>query len=482
MFWFRRKPAVACFTGVRLNDRVQLDVAGRSYLTRVEDVQNTELHVAAPLDKGWQDALSQHERAVLNVFSDSGFRRFATTVTSLTPGRVPLVVLAHVKDLGALDRRRYDRIAAAAPVKYRMKVEKGDAMPWRSAVTGDVSGSGLRLVCDGSPHLAINDYVDLQLSLAHDEEPVKAVAQLAWITGGSQNEPRHSFGVHFVVIHHADRMRVVDYVKSRRMLLKSWRRRDGRAPTDLTLRYRLIRGSDIGDWRRATTSDVSASGLRVVDESVGACKAGDLIDVELALPGQDTAVTARGKIAWKSAAQQTGHPAMGLHFEAISDDDRVRITEYVRWKLNSFQREHNRLPVKDRLILSMEHRRRHERAPTGLPVRYRLSADSKKDWHSATTSDVSASGLRIINEHIGACKAGDLIEVELALPGHESLLTTAGRIAWTTSRSDRQGYPAMGVHFDYISAADRACLTEFVRKKLESFQPEHNRLRDGTKQ
>jgi c-di-GMP-binding flagellar brake protein YcgR len=343
MLSLRRKPEAACFTGVRPNDRVQLDVAGRSYLTRVEDVLGRELHVATPLDEDWLETSSQHDRAVLNVFSELGFRRFAARIAGFTPGRVPLVVLAHAKYLGSLDRRCYDRVAAQLPVKYRAKVEKGDAAPWRPAATSDVSGNGLRLVCSGAAYAAANEYVDVQLYLAQTDNPVEAVAQLAWMTGASKNEQQPSFGLHFVVIHHADRARIVDYVKGRRALIKSWRRRDGRAPTDMPVKYRVISGSRIGDWHGATTSDVSASGLRIVEERGGACKSGDRVDVELTLPGDDKSVRAAGKVAWKAGPQQKGDPSMGVHFEDISIDDRKRIAEFVRRKLESFQQEHNRL-------------------------------------------------------------------------------------------------------------------------------------------
>ena len=343
MFLVRRKPEGPSFTGVRPNDRVQLDVAGRSYLTRVEEVHDRNLHVAAPLDGDWPETASRYERAVLNVFSDLGFRRFATTIAGAAVGRVPLVVLAHAKDLGSLDRRRYDRVAAELTVNYRMNVEKGDAMPWRSAITSDVSGSGLRLVCDGSASVADDDYVDIQIFLAQTDKPVEAVAQLAWITGASKKEKRPSFGAHFVTIHHADRGRIVDYVKGRRALIKSWRRHDGRAHTDLPVKYRVIGGGRIGDWQDATSSDVSASGLRVVQERGIACKPGDRVDVELPLPGDKRPVKAAGKVAWTAGSQKEGDASIGVHFESISEHDRSRVSDYVRKKMSSFQQEHNRL-------------------------------------------------------------------------------------------------------------------------------------------
>jgi c-di-GMP-binding flagellar brake protein YcgR len=343
MFLLKKKSEnQACFGQVSVNDRVQLDVAGRSYLTRVEDIKEKYLLVGTPLDKDWPGESLQNQLGVLNVFAASGFRRFNTRIAGFMPARIPLTMLAHVKDLGVLDRRRYDRIAAELKVRYRMKTNRGDSAPWSNATTTDVSGSGLRIACNGSPGVAANEYVDIELLVGLTENPVPAAAQVAWVASASKTDPRPSFGAHFVVIHHADRVRIVDYVKRHRAEVRSWRRKDPRAPVDMPVNYRVIKDGRAGDWQEATSTDVSASGLRMLHERA-VCKSGDRCDAQFQLPDSSRAVSAAGTISWVSPGKKGEGLSLGVQFESISPEDRKLIESFVIRKLDSFQPEHKRI-------------------------------------------------------------------------------------------------------------------------------------------
>ncbi|MDO8586204.1 MAG: flagellar brake protein [Armatimonadota bacterium] len=332
MFW-PSKRREQYFENVRVNDRVQMDIAGRSYLTRVEDVLDQEVHVAAPLEPEWTEDAQSHDRVILNVFSESGFLRFSTRITRLLNNRVPMVTLAYVKDLGSLDRRQHDRVAAEMPIRYRIKAGPDHAAPWSSATTSDVSGSGLRAVCDSLSGLRINDYLDIQLLLPSEDQPLKAVAQVVWATPMSRSERKPCFGAHFVIIQQPDQARIVRFVKNRIEWVQKLRREYDRAPAELPVRYRWQVPDGWTHWRHTMTTDVSGNDIRLVGERPGGrpgdLHVGDQVEVQLSLPDDHKPIIASGRVARLASGLKAEDPGLAMQFDSIDEQERKRIIRYV---------------------------------------------------------------------------------------------------------------------------------------------------------
>jgi hypothetical protein len=62
MLWGNRRAAepTDIFGLVRVNDRVQLDIKGRLYASRVEDIQPGEVHVAVPYEQDRMVTVTPH--------------------------------------------------------------------------------------------------------------------------------------------------------------------------------------------------------------------------------------------------------------------------------------------------------------------------------------------------------------------------------------------------------------------------------------
>lgn len=335
MFTLRRTD-IAYFTGVRMNDRVQLDMGDRSYLTRVENVLDREVHVAIPLDGDWPRVAATKERVVANVFTETGFRRFSTKISGFQESRIPMVVLSHVRELTAVDRRRYRRVPVQIPVEYRLNTDSGCEL-WSEGSTGDLSGSGLRLVSSGTAGIKINDFLDLRIQLPDSNVPIKAVGVVQWISTTPDNTGKKTFGVSLVILSRSDRSHIVNLAKTCRALTIRLRRKSERAPTNLPISYHVISSDNNDGWHSATASDLSLSGLRLVEYRTNPCPAGARVVVELMLPGHERPVSITGTVEW--AVEESGsksEPRVGLHFDIVSEADRERIRDYVHTKLELY--------------------------------------------------------------------------------------------------------------------------------------------------
>jgi c-di-GMP-binding flagellar brake protein YcgR len=336
MFTLRRND-IAYFTGVRMNDRVQLDVGGRSYLTRVENVLDKEVQVATPLDADWPQVGAVKERVVANVLTESGFRRFSTRITGFHQSRIPVVSLSHVRELSAVDRRRYRRVPVQIPLEYRLKNDE-DSEPWFRGSTGDLSGSGLRMVSTDLAGIKINDYVDLRIQLPDSDIPMKAVGVLQWMSTSPDNAGKKTFGVSLALISHADRSHILRFAKTCKTLMMRLRRKSQRATSDLPVSYRVISADNTNEWHSATASDMSLTGLRLADNCADAREVGSRVAVEVMLPGNERPVSLTGTVEWTADGScAKGEPSAGVHIDIISESDRGRIFDYVRNKLESFQ-------------------------------------------------------------------------------------------------------------------------------------------------
>lgn len=334
MGWLTKRDTL--YHGVSVNDRIQLDVGVKSYLSRVKEIKGGELRVAQPLDNTWQD-VRYHERVTVSVFAEAGFRCFSTRFRLSQGESDSIVVLDYIKDLGSLDRRQHDRVVADLPIRYRANGGPVSTEPWCTGTTSDVSTGGLRIICDSVPPKA-NGYLDCRLVVSPDEPAVQAVCQVAWAVKLSPEENKPCFGAHFAVIQQDERERVASYVRNRRAWLQEFRRQYDRAPAELPVRYRRRVGSQTDVWRYAVTSDISGSGLRITDHHAPDYQVGDTIELQMTMPGEKDTVKATAGIMWTAFKRERGEPSLGAHFDNIGPADRERVINYVQSKRAAFER------------------------------------------------------------------------------------------------------------------------------------------------
>ncbi|MDI6829057.1 MAG: flagellar brake protein, partial [Armatimonadota bacterium] len=84
MFWRKKtKDDVDIFSFVRVNDRLQLKVYGRSYLSRVEDIRGRELFVGAPVEQGETKILPPGREVRVSLFATHGLQQFSAVVVRM---------------------------------------------------------------------------------------------------------------------------------------------------------------------------------------------------------------------------------------------------------------------------------------------------------------------------------------------------------------------------------------------------------------
>ena len=121
MLW-RKKPVaqVDIFRLVRINDRIRIEIDGRTYRSRIEDISDGELHVAPPVWHGPAGSIWVGQILVLDISEDGGIHRFAGVIKGMRKSRVSLLVLADFRSLGVVQRREHVRITQRIPIQFRL--------------------------------------------------------------------------------------------------------------------------------------------------------------------------------------------------------------------------------------------------------------------------------------------------------------------------------------------------------------------------
>lgn len=315
MLFFRRpQQTTDILTLVRVNDRVQLEIKGKTYTSRIEDIRDGEIYAAAPVDQGNYKPIGLGEHVVINVFAPIGLRRFAAVVRGMQTDRIPVVVLTSFRDLGCVQRRHYVRISQKLPVRYRKDTGLDTFTPWSEAVTADISGGGLRLVTSCSDQIKVGDSLEIELYLP-EEKPIHALANVVWVSAGPSLASLYA-GVQFAEIHPADRDKIVGFVFKKETEMGDTRRASARSRQRIKVVYRETKEQSASF--EGYTFDISAEGVRIVTNDMGSCEVGDTIELELDIPGIGV-VQATGQVIWHDSSDKSkAEYHLGVKFTKIS--------------------------------------------------------------------------------------------------------------------------------------------------------------------
>jgi len=204
---------------VSIGDTVRLEIAGRWYTSRVENIRPGEIHAGAPFERGSLILLVPEQKLVLGVYVESGLRRFSAKVKAMMHDRVPIVILSEFADLGMLQRRAYERVPDELPV--RLRPEARFDVGWARGITRDIGGGGVHLVADGNAELQVGDFVEIELVLP-GEKPISGVARIVRsspVPGSRKLRVALQFGL----MDPSERSRIINYV--RRKMAEFGRRR-----------------------------------------------------------------------------------------------------------------------------------------------------------------------------------------------------------------------------------------------------------------
>ena len=188
----------------RPDERVELvtpRLPNARFLSRVRTVSTSGLSVSTPIVAGEPMRFSRGERLALR------WRDETLLVCEAREATHSGLVLA-LRVLEALPRQRRGFFRWTVPLPVRFAVVQDARGPLQEALTLDVSGGGL-CVAWSAP---IADGAELELELALDREPVRALARVVDVRPNPDPPPSFHLALQFVRIADADRSRIVRFV------------------------------------------------------------------------------------------------------------------------------------------------------------------------------------------------------------------------------------------------------------------------------
>jgi c-di-GMP-binding flagellar brake protein YcgR len=319
--WGKRKTEIEEISNpARVNDRALLDYRGRRYLTRVEDVRNGEVHVGAPMDRGKVIKASADELVMMNVLLDSGLQRYSAKVLRMDLTTIPLVVLGGFRDLGLLQRRRYDRLEERLKVRYRPEpVTKLMEGLWSDAIVLDISAGGLKMSVPVKSDIKVGDKIDVDIQVP-GSKIVNASCKVTRVSPPAAGTPdRKCVGLTYLRIGAADRDMIHRYIRKKYVEMEEERRRMSRIrlTENLPIQYTAAQ-RPLGGYGNGRICEMSIGGLRFTSTDVHGLEIGGTIDVEFPL-GDQHRVQSCGEIVHMSAlnAQEGDSYLVGIRFSEL---------------------------------------------------------------------------------------------------------------------------------------------------------------------
>lgn len=329
MLWLtRRREADEIGSLVRVNDRLQIQIRSRSYLTRVEDIKPDEIHVAVPIDHGSLVTLPAGLELTVNLFTPMGLRQFRCVVKTTVYQRVSIVILHRFRDLGIQQQRVYGRVQDELPVRFRR--DACESSPWRAAFACDISGGGLQIIAEDVWILAKGDIIEVELAVPN-ERPVRAIAQLARISPVPEARSKSRLGLDFVNIEESERDRLLDHIAARRKALSTIR-----SPfiqcTENKVVATYTKGGPQGGGpaKQGSVFEISTSGLRMALQDVTGLSTDMSLDVIITLPNGKI-VEASSEIAHIRPMRkgQLGKHEVGLRFIVVYPGSKERLLDFL---------------------------------------------------------------------------------------------------------------------------------------------------------
>lgn len=328
--WWRKKTEARSdiASRLRVNDRIQLEIDGKTYLSRVEDIQGGDLHVAAPAECGAMKAIRSD--IVVKLSEGMKVRRFSGVIKGARNDRITLLVITDLKCLGTAQRREHVRIPERIPVRFRFDDNRRHVFCWFEGVTQDISGGGLQVTTDrsGIDSILRGDLLDLELYLP-DQPLVKATGRVAR-TPSHDSLFRYTiqFGVQFARISAGDRSRIVRHVLRKQADMLASRRDLVHCCQPISVQYYCIGEGISAGHRMAHATDMSVSGLKMTLGMTDAVAVGISLLLRIELPG--ITIPVQGEVLWlEDGKSGSSGIQAGIRFTDISTKAQLEIDRFL---------------------------------------------------------------------------------------------------------------------------------------------------------
>ncbi len=114
-----------------------------------------------------------------------------------------------------------------------------------------------------------------------------------------------------------------------------------------------------------------------------------------------------------------------------------------------------------------EERRQFSRADQPFEARGRIYGELTESWHTITTLNISAAGMRFRSDDM--LPLGTVLELEVNLPCLREPLVVRGRVVW--SRAVASGVAENGVEFINVSLGQSEQIDQLVKFLMKNASP-----------
>lgn len=193
---------------VSVNDRIQLEIRGKTYASRIEDVQADELHVSIPYYHHTEVIVGKQQSIRLCLFAEGAVRMYSCTVKNILRDRVPIFVVSDFCDIGLIQRRDYVRILDQLYIRYGEHDGHKVSGQWIDGMTRDISGGGLQ-ISGNKDHLSIGNFIEAIVRLPGSGN-VRFIARVVRMYDDGNGSS--GFAVQFIQIDNVGRKMIVQHV------------------------------------------------------------------------------------------------------------------------------------------------------------------------------------------------------------------------------------------------------------------------------
>lgn len=212
---------------LELNQRIELEVkygdyAG-TYLSRVEEIGETDLMIALPVEKGSIVPLRLKTPVNITFSRKDAVYSADTFIIGRLLEPIPVLILIKPKEFSRIQRRDYVRVDANLTVTIEIAKSSEEEPVLISCHTINISGGGLMLSVEldslREEDFFLDNMLDLAIEIPDLVEPVKAIgAVVRYEKESSVNELY--LGVKFTLIEEKDRDQIISYVFKRQRELR----------------------------------------------------------------------------------------------------------------------------------------------------------------------------------------------------------------------------------------------------------------------
>lgn len=331
MRWFGKpRERADIFLLAKINDRIQVEAGGRSYLSRIEDIGEGELHIAAPVERGGTVMVRPGQAIRVNLFEGMGIKQFSGQVDRIDTSRIALAVVTGLKYWGSVQRREHVRISQRLPVRFRLEDGPDGEAPWFEGATQDMSGGGIQIVAEtrGIDAIVKGDLLEIELYLP-EQSPAKAVGQIVRASSPNPLAASHvRFGLQFVEISPGERSRIVRYVLRKQAEILSSRREFTACSRTVPVQYRSISEGASSELRTAHTTEIGLSGLKMAVPKGNPIAVGEKLHLYLAIPDMQT-VSAEAEVSWLEEGAGASGSHAGLKLTSIDRQSQQTISKFL---------------------------------------------------------------------------------------------------------------------------------------------------------